>query len=84
VEEHPKLGTKYFPTGTSMCTQVWDDNDPATTSNMIYQWENFCANPKNKNIQEIRDRWAAHQIEMQALGDEFEERLGKGPDQSSL
>jgi hypothetical protein len=59
VYEHPKLGTKYFPTGTSMCNQIsWDQN----STNVVHLWDTYCVgNPPNKNLDEIWARWEAHQ-----------------------
>jgi hypothetical protein len=63
IYEHPQLGTKYFPDGTSMCNQIAN----LGSNNYVHQWENFCANPPNPNIDEIQERWAVHQAWQEKL-----------------
>jgi len=49
VAEHPRLGTKYFPPGTSVCDQVYFDPDSANT---VQNWDELCSDddrPRNRD-----------------------------------
>lgn len=58
VYEHPQLGVKYFPTGTSLCDQV----ENVSGNNYIHQWDKLCSgeHPAFDRIQAIQEKLIAH------------------------
>jgi hypothetical protein len=57
VREHAKLGTRFFPTGTSMCDQVIDAG-----SNYVHNYDILCTDkgPSRDHLDVIRGKMAAH------------------------
>lgn len=77
VYEHAQLGVKYFPPGTTLCSQVLNyETDesgnplpPEQWTNNIHQWDRLCSgtHPAFSKITELQQKFAAHRAALDKL-----------------